>query len=238
MRERTSTAELLLELQSIDYQLGELERSKEYLPDMIENLRKEIAAAEEEHENAKKRLEEDQLEKKRLEIELAETNDLLTKLKSQMTSIKTNREYDALSREIDHKKEQASVLEDQLLTVMTEIEELEEKIHATEESKEDVAKANTEQLDTIQGEIDSVGTKIKIKEDERNNILVRLSPSVVATYERIKRGKGSAVVPIRKRACSGCFKALPPQVVQEIRKGDQIICCDSCGRILIWEGED
>jgi predicted nucleic acid-binding Zn-ribbon protein len=234
----TTTAELLLQLQGIDYQLGELERSKGYLPDMINNLKAEIASAEEEHANAEKKKEENLLQKKRLEVDIDETVEALSKLKSQMTTIKTNREYDALRREIDHKKEELNRMEDELLTVLAELEDLEKKLITTDRDRGEITKTNGEQLRAIQAEMDSVGTKIKIKENERKNILVRLDKSVVATYERIQRGKGSAVVALRKRACSGCFKALPPQLVQEIRRGERLITCDSCGRILIWEDDN
>ena len=55
----------------------------------------------------------------------------------------------------------------------------------------------------------------------------------------VRKGKGGmAVVRIRKRACSGCFKQIPPQRIQEIRRGDRIFSCDSCGRILTWTEEE
>ena len=235
---KSSTAESLLQLQAIDYQLGELERSKGYLPDMIDNLKAEIQTTEDEYANTQKIKDERLLEKKQFEIAIEEATDALAKLKDQMTTIKTNREYDALSRGIDHKKEELSRAEDELLALMAELEDLNEKLVAVEKNRGEITKNNDEQLQAIQSEMDSVGTKIKIKENERKNILVRLEGPVVATYERIKRGKGAAVVAVRKRACSGCFKALPPQLVQEIRRGERLICCDSCGRILIWEDEN
>jgi len=234
----TTTAELLLQLQGIDYQLGELERSKGYLPDMIESLKNEIKTAEEDYDATKVKREEDLLKKKEYEVSIDKANEELEKLKNQMTTIKTNREYDALSRGIDHKKEEIKIAEDELIAVMAELEELTEKLETADSRREEIVKANDEQLGAIQKEIDSVGTKIKIKQNERKNILVRLEDQTVSTYERIKRGKGSAVVAVRKRACSGCFKALPPQLVQEIRRGELLITCDSCGRILIWEDED
>jgi len=234
----SSTAELLLQLQGIDYQLGELERSKGYLPDMIDNLKTEIQTAEDDCAATKKTREDRLLDKKRLEITIEEATEALAKLKDQMTTIKTNREYDALSHEIDHKKGELSRAEDELLAIMSELEELDKKLVEIDRDRGNIQRTNDEQLRAIQTEMDSVGTKIKIKENERKNILVRLEGPVVAAYERIKRGKGSAVVAVRKRACSGCFKALPPQLVQEIRRGEQLITCDSCGRILIWEDED
>ncbi|MBI5868870.1 MAG: bifunctional (p)ppGpp synthetase/guanosine-3',5'-bis(diphosphate) 3'-pyrophosphohydrolase, partial [candidate division Zixibacteria bacterium] len=71
-----------------------------------------------------------------------------------------------------------------------------------------------------------------------DNVLVRLEAPLVAIYERVRKGKGSgAVVAVKNKACSGCFKTLPPQLVQEIRRAERIITCDSCGRILIWSEE-
>jgi predicted nucleic acid-binding Zn-ribbon protein len=234
----SNTSELLLKLQGLDYQLGELERSKDYLPDMIDNLEGEIKAAKQGLDEASDQLEATKLEHKRLELRVKEKTTDLERLKSQMTQIKTNKEYDALSREIDSTRQEIASAEDGILEALEAIEQLntdlEEKTKALEELKE----TNGQQLSNIKAEIDSVGDKIKIKQGERENILVRLDKPLVAVYERVRRGKGAgAVVAVRHRACSGCFKTLPPQLIQEIRRGERVITCDSCGRILIWDGD-
>ncbi len=234
----STNAELLMKLQGLDYQLVELERSKEYLPDMIATLQGEIKTAKGAVDEARDQLEATKLEHKRLELRVKDKNVELERLKSQMVAIKTNKEYDALSREIDHVRTEITAAEDGILAALESIENLSKEIETKTSEFEDVQSRNGAQLANIKGEMDSVGTKIKIKQGERDNVLVRLEAPLVAIYERVRKGKGSgAVVAVKNKACSGCFKTLPPQLVQEIRRAERIITCDSCGRILIWSEE-
>jgi len=235
----SEAVELLLKLQGLDYQLGELERSKDYLPDMIATLQGEIKQAQLDLVNAKDQLEATRLENKRLELRVKDKQVEFDRLQKQMMVIKTNKEYDALSREIDHVKADIGASEDGIISTLERIEALQNEIKGQEERTAQVQEANGVQLASIKGEMDSVGGKIRIKEDERKNIIVRLEDGTVSIYERVRKGKGGgAIVHIRNRACSGCFKTLPAQLVQEIRRAERIITCDSCGRILIWSGDD
>lgn len=234
----STTAEFLLELQRIDYQLGELERSKDYLPDMIASLEAGIKEAEKALHEVTDNLEATRLEHRRLELRVKDKTAELERLKGQMTSIKTNKEYDALSREIDNVRNDITASEDAILQALEAIETLGKEIEEKTGALAEIRSTNGEQLATIRSEMDSVGDKIKIKLGERENILVRLDRGIVSVYERVRRGKGAgAVVTVRSRACSGCFKTLPPQLIQEIRRGERTITCDSCGRILIWDDE-
>jgi predicted nucleic acid-binding Zn-ribbon protein len=90
----------------------------------------------------------------------------------------------------------------------------------------------------LKKELSSIEDKIKIKKGERKNVTVRIDKRLLSTYERVKKGRGNqVVVTIKKRACGGCFKAIPPQKIQEIREGNRIFTCDNCGRILLWTEE-
>ncbi len=231
--------ELLLKMQEIDYYIGELERSKDYIPDMIENLKREIEECFESSKNYAERLTEAKLEMKNLELEVNATKEALEKYQEHMLTIKTNKEYDALVKEIDKSKETIASGEDKILMLMGEIEELTTKVEEFEGKCDDVKKENEAQLEHLQSQVDSVEDKRKIKEDERHNVEVRIPKNVMTVYERIRRGRGGmAVVGVRKRACGACFKQLEPQLIQEIKKGDRLITCDSCGRILVWTGEE
>jgi hypothetical protein len=230
--------EMLLKLQEIDYELGELERSKDYLPDMIKNLEKETEEVSNELKKIEQQLIENTLLKKKLEIEVDSLNDALVKFQKQMREIKTNREYDALTTEIANRKLKISENEEKILELMGAIDELEDKKIEDKKKFEEIQRNNTAQLETLKKEMNSVGTKVKIKEDERRNVTVRIDKRLLATYDRIKKGKGAeVVVVVRKGACGACYKSLPPQRIQEIKMENGIITCDSCGRILIWNEE-
>jgi len=231
--------ELLLRLQEIDYYIGELERSKDYIPDMMENLKKEIDECFETHTGYTERLTEAKLEMKNLELEVNTNKEALEKFQEKMLSIKTNKEYDALVKEIDSAKETISTGEDKILMLMGEIEELTGKVEEYQGKCDKVKDENQAQLDTLQTQIDSVEEKRDLKEAERKNIQSKIPKNVMSIYERIRKGRGGmAVVSVKKRACGACYKQLEPQLVQEIKKGDRFITCDSCGRILVWVGDE
>jgi len=228
--------EMLLQLQVIDYDLGELERSKEYIPDMMENLRREIEESGKQYSDAQQELSDSMVSQKNLELVVQEKQEELKKLQNQMMAIKTNKEYDALVSQIDLVKETINENETTLLEVIEKIEKLENEIGDIEKKSEETSQQNKKQLGILQEKMDSVGTKVKMKEDERSNITVRIPRQIMSTYDRVRKNRGgAAVVPVRKRACGGCYKSLPPHVIQEIKRHNQLITCDNCGRILIWQ---
>ena len=160
----------------------------------------------------------------------------MKKLQAQMMSIKTNKEYDALISQIDNAKETISEKETEILELIEKIEKLESSIDDYNKKAEEIKEQNEKQLAILQEKMDSVGSIIDSKEGERTRIMVKVSKRTISVYERIRKNRGGdVVVPVRKRACGACYKALPPHRIQEIKRGDQIITCDNCGRMLLWQ---
>jgi len=227
--------EMLLKLQSVDYDLGELDRSKDYLPEMINNLEHEIADTRTALEASEKELTEQNLLNNRLDLELTTLNQELAKFQKQMMMIKTNKEYDAITNEIANRKVRISEIEEEILKALTLIDDLKEKIKEYKGKLDEIEKSNEDELVHLREELGSIDDKIKIKEGNRKNITVRIEKKLLATYERVRKGRGNqVVVAIKKRACGACYKGIPPQVIQEMRKGEIIYTCDNCGRILLW----
>jgi predicted nucleic acid-binding Zn-ribbon protein len=230
--------EMLWKLQNIDYDLGELERSKDYLPEMINNLEKEMEETGRVLQTLEQEINEQTLLHGRLDLELATLNQELAKFQKQMKEIKTNKEYDALTTEIANRKLGISANEEEILKVLTRMDDLKEKIKQYKQKLEEVGKNNSAQLVDLRDRLSSIEDKVKIKEGDRKNITVRIDKKFLAIYERVRKGRGNQVlVTIRKRACGACHKSVPPQIIQEIRKGEKMYACDNCGRILIWTEE-
>jgi len=228
--------ELLLKLQVIDYDRGELERSKEYIPDMMDNLKREIVEIEDTFVSNEKELSEAKILQSGLELEVSALQDQLKKLKSMMMAIKTNKEYDALVSQIDSVRESINEKETTLLEIIERIEILESGINDLRKKSTETKKQNDDQLSILQEKMDSVGSKVQMKDDERQNIIVRVPKRMMSIYERIRKNRGgSVVITVKKRACGACFKALPPHRIQELKRGDQLITCDNCGRLLVWQ---
>lgn len=226
--------EQLLTLQEVDEQLLELERSKEYLPEIIENVKKEVVDAALNVETTGQKLEEARLKNRQLEADLEGAQGDLSRYQSQMESIKTNREYDALTNEIETIKERIGFIEDEDILTLNEIDELTTSLEEAKKRHELLARSNKDQLVTLEREMGAVEDKVQVKMDARKNITVRITKTTLSVYERVRRGRGSpVVVALKKKACGACYKSQPPQRIQELRKGITVINCDNCGRFLI-----
>jgi len=228
--------ELLLKLQVIDYDIGELERSKEYLPDMMGNLNREMNDYKQKLEDIQKQLDESKVKQKELELDINTRETNLQKFQQQMMSIKTNKEYDALVAQIDGLKEKISQQETDLLETIDLVGDLEKEVNELEIKTKETQENNTLQLSILQEKVDSIGDTRSMKEGERQSIVVNIPKPILSVYERVRRGKGGqAVVVVKKRACGACFKALTPHKVQEVKRADKIYTCDSCGAIIYWD---
>ena len=170
--EKDKDIEMILKLQGIDYELGELERSKDYLPDMISNLEREMQEISNGLEAFEKESTEQTLLHRELDIELATLNQELAKFQKQMRDIKTNKEYDALTNEIVNRKLKISSTEEEILKILTNLDDLKEKIKQYKQKLEEMEKYNTNQLTYLKKELSSIEDKIKIKKGERKNVTV------------------------------------------------------------------
>ena len=225
---------LLYGLQRIDSSLDELHELKGDLPHLVEVLQKKL-----QEKNAVKKGLEDTvkgslLRRDEVDLEIVTTKEKIAKYKEQQFQIKTNKQYDALTREIDLAQERINALE-------KEMESLEGKATSAKADLEPVGPELDElekELDERQAELDQVNKEhedeeLKLKH-EREKLVVRIEKSDIKLYERIRKALGGkAVVPVRRNACGGCFKRVPPQVSVELRKNSRIIPCEHCGRLLV-----
>ena len=234
-----SYLDLLLKLQVIDYDLGELERSKEYLPDMMDNLNREIGDVKSRLDETTSELAEARVRQKTLEIDIAAREAELQKFQQQMMAIKTNKEYDALVSQIDTVKGIISDAETDLLQTIERISDLEKDIVEVRDQSHHTNENNSRQLEILQEKIDSIGDKVSSKVAERKEIASKIPRPTLSVYERVRKGKGgTAVVAVKMRACGACLQALTPRKVQEIKKGDKILTCENCGRLLYWDVDE
>ncbi len=176
------------------------------------------------------------LKRKEKEIDLASKEENIRKLNGQLSSLKTNKEYQAMLSQIASLKTDNSVLEEDILKIMDEQDVL----------KKDIAKEKSylsEEERKFQEEKKKVDERLKEMEFRISDLTAkrgRITPSIdkraFTQYERILKGKnGLALVRVKDDACQGCFIAVTPQVVNEIKMQDKIITCESCARILYLE---
>ncbi len=231
--------EFLSRLQEIDDQLSALERSKGDYPERIDQLESELAERLGHQASVEERRAELQKEQRRLERQIKDHNARLDKEQQRLGEVKTNKEWDAIQKEIDAVKNGTQESEDALLEVIEELEGLEDTGSTeTEELKDWRSQAEVEITD-LKEKLGAVDGKMSAIHNERDALTIRVDERLKRLYNRIKQGKqGTAVVPVVRGACGGCYTRIPPQTITEIRRAERPITCENCGRLIIWFGED
>lgn len=234
-----SVLEQLISLQDIDAELIKLRSIRGDLPQQVKKLQDELTRIEEKlkSEEAKLQLYRKEHDVAKMEIKALEGK--LQKYQSQLFEVKNNREYDAVTMEIENVKERIDQKEGRILELM----ELDDSLNKSIESIRNELKDKQDQAKTKQTELDALlkktETEEKALEARRDKLVSNIEPRLIGSYNRILKAKnGLAVVPVvRNCCCGGCYKSLPPQRVMEIRDMERLILCEVCGRILVWDEE-
>src|ERR1700730_1052447 len=231
----TADMEQVTRLQSLDLKIRELEREIATLPKHIAQIEKALDSHLRRLEADRAALSANQKERKQLEDEIKVENQKVSKLRDQMLGAKTNEQYRAFQNEIGFCEQAIRKAEDRILDLMAEDEPLDINVKQAEsalkEEKQQVEAEKTRARDrtTIdQKELEQCKT-------ERKSLVGSLKPQVYSAYERIrKKWHGSAVAEATDGRCSACQIVLRPQFFQDLRNTDQLMFCESCGRILFY----
>jgi uncharacterized protein len=195
-----------------------------------------LAAAQKALDDERARLAQNQAVRRDIEKELAMQQGRLSKFKGQLMEVKTNREYQAMQKEIEVAQHEIQKQEDSLLERMLEFDEISRLIKGAEQVFAKDKAAVDEQRKVLAGRLAQAQAGLAKAAADRAALVLQISAPVLATFERVlKHRKISAVVPIREGRCGSCQVRLRPQTVNELRKNEIIFQCESCQRILYYE---
>jgi uncharacterized protein len=226
----------LTNLQQIDLQLDDIISLRGDLPHQVEKLNAKKQASIDEATNLQNQLDACQKERAEKELLVKELSEKKKKYQSQLFEVKNNREYDAISLEIEAVGLETSETETRILQLIDQEEQLKTAIEKHKTILEEIEKEFVQKSEDLKKLIAKTEKDEIYLKDQREKTVRHLNNRILSTYERIRKAKqGKAIVPIIRRTCGGCFKSLPPQRVLEVRKMNRIILCEVCGRILVWD---
>lgn len=225
---------ILYTFQLIDDQLDELEELRGDLPNAVKELEDQINSSKEDI-SAKEKEQKDSLKKREEnEGEIEKQLENQKKFKAQLYQVRNNKEYDALTKEIDHTDDVVS------------------KLEAENDGLADLSKSLTQQIEEFKPKLFELKDELKTKEadlkeiikanekeetklrKERKKIEEEVKKPDLSAYTRIRKAKrGKAVSTIKRSACSGCHNIVPSQRQLEIRRNNRLFYCEYCGRILV-----
>lgn len=225
--------EQLKELQELDDELARLRKEQAGVPDR----RAALAAAREEAEAAVARAAEAvhaaEAGQRQAETEMQDQEALVAKLEGQQSQVKTNEAYTALLHEIDAAREAISGCETRILEAMEVIETAREEQGAADAERDRTRErlgADEKALDARAAELEARLTELG---SEREARCASIEPEQLAQYERIAARHGKAVASVSHDTCQGCRMNVPAQLQIELLRGEKLITCGHCHRILI-----
>jgi len=226
---------LVIRLQEIDNRLAELTREIAALPVHIKEIEKKLTSHERKLEVDRAALAANQKERKNCDVNIQTQEQKISKLKDQMLGAKTNEQYRAFQNEIDFCQKEIRKSEDRILELMTESEPLDKNVKAAEAALKG-EKAQVEAEKQQARERTAVDQKAAQElQTERAAIVKDITSSTYQRYERVRKGRrGVAVAEAVEGRCSACNMVIRLQFFQDLKKGDQIMSCESCTRILYY----
>jgi len=229
---------VVLMIQSIDTKFDNISREKEETPKEIEKLKEGLDLLGNAVEQDLSTVEELKKERSKVERELEEIDLKLKKSKLRLNEVKSNREYQAVLKEIEDLKDLTFQKEETVIKWMEEIEIQEKKCADNtvrrEESQEEYKskeKAFSQRIRELDKEVQSLNEK-------RGQLSPNLDEDLLRRYNGLRSHlKGRVVVPVIDGVCQECHLGIPPQQYNELIKGDSMQSCPHCSRIIYW-GED
>ncbi len=231
--------EQLVLLSKIDQEIDSFEPKMESISKTLKDAENKIAKFNVELNNLENEIQDVENQKVQNNAHISEFSAKIKELSKKSGAVKTEKEANALKIEEDIAKEQLDAANDEIVRLdkILENKELFKKELLEEKSKEE------QNLDEIKA---SISSQMDDLEKERMNVYAKktklvaeMNQKVLSFYEKIRKwAKNTAVVPVKKQACYGCFMKIYDKTYLSVIKGEEIITCPHCGRILYKEQED
>jgi len=229
----------LVELQGLDKRIFELDQKKRELPLLLERLQKAFEEKKANYKSLESNLQKTQLKQKEKEGDLNAKEEGIKKSQSQLGALKTNKEYQAKLAEIESLKADKSVIEEEILKLMDEVEAAK---RALDEEKKVIAekeKIYNEEKRAVEEQAKNIEASLQAEQGKRQIAAAGVDKKILQAYEHILHGRdGVALVRVSNNSCEGCHMRVPHQVINEIKMHNRLITCENCSRILYLEEND
>ena len=232
------TMKLLIALQGCDSRIRRIQIKKEEGPGRIQTLKESLDEALREVDEDVKQMESVKKERRQTEQDIDDFENRIVKSTIKLNSIKSNKEYQAALKEIEDLKKAKSKLEDKVLAHMETMDALETKCQETRSRGENLRVQFEKDEKEIRVTMKALDRDLESLQHERSDFIQSIDPEILRRYDSlITHRQGIAISPVVKGVCMGCHMGIPPQKFNELIRGDALMNCPHCTRMIYW-GED
>jgi predicted nucleic acid-binding Zn-ribbon protein len=225
----------LLELQELDLEMQRVADRLASIPAEREETENKFSEYAAEYLALKDEYERTLANRKELESQLAETQLTHDKYKQDLMKVRNEREYVTALREIDAAKKLIGTLEAEILKALESLEKLEADLAVFAPDVERKRAEVDRDLTALDAEKEQADLRLSTIHQQRKHIAESVPERLLAMYERVARiRRGQALSEVRDSTCTACRMRVRPKVASDVRKGDELITCDNCARILFY----
>lgn len=225
---------MLEELQEVDQLIDSLKVAQNGLHDELNEIAQSVDAASEELISMKARLSKLEQEKAELEVNHASELENILRSETNMKEIKTNKEFQAVGREITAARKQVTDLEEQVLQKISQLEELSGTVDAKTALFDELSGNSSQRIAEKRAEIEKIQQDIDSDISRRETLTKEMPASLVKRFAALRdQRRGQAIAIARDGYCLGCNMQLPPQLYNNLFKYEELLTCPHCQRILI-----
>ncbi len=223
-------------LQLLDTELDELRELRGDLPEAVNSMEERLRFVEQRIEECDTALKKGAVDRATKERESLELIAKIEKYRAQQLEVHNNKEYDALTREMEVAENTIATFEAEIEAYAEQSTQLKDSKGQFEKDRDELIKELEEKREELREILASTGQEESDLAVRREGALKEIDEDYFQMYTRIRGAKnGKAVAPIRRGSCSGCYNIVPPQRILEIKKNDRLFICEHCGRILVSE---
>ena len=223
----------LIELQEIDNQLQDLNSLLGDLPKRVNEMNQEEDVLSTNLEKNKIHLKEIRMSFHKSEVKVEEIDNKIVKIKDQLFLVTNNKQYDALSHEIDYLKEEKSRIESEILIFLEEKDELKNNIENEEIQLKSLADELVNRKKKLKTMLSKSADEKSVLEQKRQEKVQQIDSNTIALYNQVSAARdGLAVIHLSGNSCGGCGAAITMQTISEIRSNNTIYRCDICSRFV------
>jgi predicted nucleic acid-binding Zn-ribbon protein len=230
-----TTIDKLLIVQDRDRRIRQLSRESEDIPARRKLSEERLKEHKEALQAAQELVKKNAAAIKGVELEIDTAKQRILKLREQQVSIKTNEQYRAMNNEVAGVEKQIREFEDREIVLMEETEGLRANVaHMDQRLKQEDVIVQSDRVQ-LEERLQAIQSEIERLKQERAGLVTDVDPEWLSRYDRtFKHHPDFALVPVDQAACGGCHMKLPPQVIQNVKRNQAMVCCSFCGRILYW----
>ena len=231
-----SQLQFLIKLQKYDLRIFEILDKKKQHPALIKAAQMPLLEVNKQLQSLKVAAEGLHKQRRESEQELSLQEEHIQKIRGRLNDLKTNKEYQAHLFEIELARKKKDSLEESVLEVLEQVEQNENQQKELQTRVGEIEQTFARAKAQLEAEGSSLDQELSSLEQDHGELTTQVERGLLSRYLKLKSlRKGFAIAKVQSGACLGCRLQLPPQLVADVKRADELLNCSYCHRILYWE---